>query len=263
MTFGARSSRGELHNDYQPIVATVDGRIVGAEALVRWDHPARGLVMPTVMIPLAEGSGAISEIGKWVLEQACEDRRRWCQGAAGPSFTIAVNVSPQQLVDPGFVATVSAVLHRTTTPPGCLSLEVTEGVFLQDSEIALEVLDELKKLGVKIVLDDFGTGYSSLTYLRQLPVDIVKIDQGFVANILLDRSSRSIVTKVVELAHLLEMGVVAEGVETVEQHQAIAALGSESCQGFYFARPMRAIDLDNLMRRFDNAGSYLPVVGVS
>jgi diguanylate cyclase (GGDEF)-like protein len=252
-------SRGELHNDYQPIVATIDGRIVGAEALVRWDHPTRGQIEPTVMVPLAEASGVIIEIGRWVLERACADRQHWCDGAVSPDFAISVNVSPQQLMEASFVTVVATVLHRTGTPPGSLSLEVTEGVFLQDSEHVLSVLGELKQLGVKIVLDDFGTGYSSLTYLRRLPIDIIKIDQGFIGNILLDRSSRSIVTKVVELAHLLEMGVVAEGVETVEQHQAVAALGGEACQGFYFARPMSADDLDALMRKADRADLYLPV----
>jgi diguanylate cyclase (GGDEF)-like protein len=254
--------RGELHNDYQPIVATIDGRIVGAEALVRWDHPTRGLIEPTVMVPLAEASGLITKIGRWVLERACADRQRWCDGAAGPDFAISVNVSPRQLMGPSFVTTVATALHRTRTPPGSLSLEVTEGVFSQDIEHVLGVLGELKQMGVKIVLDDFGTGYSSLTHLRRLPIDIVKLDPEIISNILADRSSRSIVTKVVELAHLLEMGVVAEGVETAEQHQAVAALGSEGSQGFYFARPMSADDLGTLIQKTDRADLCLPVEAV-
>ena len=251
--------RGQLHNDYQPIVATVDGRLVGAEALVRWDHPTRGMIPPSVMVPLAESTGQICEIGKWVLERACDDRRTWREHGIDDGFMIAVNVSAQQLMEPTFVALVSSVLNRTHTPPGCLNLEVTEGVFLQDSQRALEVLDELKLLGVKISLDDFGTGYSSLTYLQQLPIDVIKIDRGFIANILLDRSSHSIVTKVVELAHLLDMAVVAEGVETHQQHEAMMALGSESCQGFYFARPMSAAMFEALIPGGHSTPLLLPV----
>jgi diguanylate cyclase (GGDEF)-like protein len=240
--------RGELRTDYQPIVDTGNGRIVAVEALVRWVHPSRGLVMPTVLVPLAEQSGLITDIGRWVLEQACPDRNRWQNHHTG-ALTMSINVSASQLMSSDYVATLAAVLSGTDTDPELVTLEVTESVFVQDSEGALIVLDELKHLGVRLALDDFGTGYSSLNYLKRFPIDVVKIDQGFVADLEEDRASHAIVAKVVELAHLLGMMVVAEGVETAEQCKELAALGCDFCQGFYFARPMCADDFDNLLDR--------------
>ena len=235
---GGAIARGELRVEYQPIVRTKDGRVVGAEALLRWDHPARGKITPTVSVPLAEQAGLIGEIGRWVLEQACADRHRWTGAAGSPDFGIAVNVSTYQLMAPDFVATVADVLASTGTPPGSLTLEITENVFIHDSERALTVLDELKRLGVLLSLDDFGTGYSSLVYLDRFPVDIVKIDREFVSKVTEDGPTRTIVGKIIELSHMLDLRVIAEGVETVEQLHAIEALGSECCQGYYFARPM-------------------------
>ncbi|MDQ6724624.1 MAG: EAL domain-containing protein [Actinomycetota bacterium] len=238
-------ARGELRLEYQPIVTTTDGRIVGVEALVRWAHPSRGLISPAALIPLAEQSGLITEIGRWVLEQAC--------GRAGhgrhkvDDLATAVNVSPHQLMSPDFTATVEDVLRRTRTQPGMLTLEVTESVFVQDSERALVVLDGLKRLGVVLALDDFGTGYSSLSYLKRFPVDVVKIDKGFVADMGHDPASHAIVAAVVDLAHVLGLTVVAEGVETVGQHAEVAALGCELAQGYYFGRPMSADALEVLM----------------
>jgi diguanylate cyclase (GGDEF)-like protein len=252
-------SRGELRAEYQPIVRTEDGRVVGVEALLRWDHPTRGPVPPLTLIPLAEQTGLITPIGRWVLERACIDRHRWKGQNGHDDLGVAVNVSPHQLMAPDFVGTVAEVLANTDTPPGLLTLEVTETVFITDSQRALIVLQELKQLGVILALDDFGTGYSSLLYLNEFPVDVVKIDRGFTAKVTYDRASRAIVGKVIELAHLLDLGVITEGVETIEQLRAVAALGSESCQGYYFARPMAADNLDLLTRR---AGTgldlYLP-----
>ena len=161
---------------------------------------------------------------------------------------MAVNVSAYQLMSPDFVAAVGTVLRESSTDPRLLTLEMTESVFLQDSERAHVVLSELKKMGVNLALDDFGTGYSSLNYLKRFPIDIVKIDQGFVADMTDDPASHAIVSAVIELAHLLGMTVVAEGVETVEQRDQLALLGCDHSQGFYFARPMPAEDLDVLMR---------------
>jgi diguanylate cyclase (GGDEF)-like protein len=251
--------RGELRTDYQPIVDTGDGRIVGVEALVRWVHPSRGLVMPSVLVPLAERSGLITEIGRWVLEQVCPARNRWQNRPHTGDLTMSMNVSACQLMSPDYVATVAAVLSATDTDPELVTLEVTESVFVQDSERALVVLGELKHLGVRLALDDFGTGYSSLNYLKRFPIDVVKIDQGFVAELERDRASHAIVAKVVELAHLLGMTVVAEGVETAEQCKEVASLGCDICQGYYFARPMCADDFDNLLDRGVAGGSlHLP-----
>ena len=163
-------------------------------------------------------------------------------------LTVAVNVSAYQLMSPDFVGAVDNVLSDTGTDPRLLTLEMTESVFLQDSERAQVVLGELKKIGVNLALDDFGTGYSSLNYLKQFPIDIVKIDRGFVADMNDDPASHAIVSAVIELAHLLGMTVVAEGVETIEQRDQLASLGCDNCQGFYFAHPMSANDMDALIR---------------
>ena len=251
--------RGELHTEYQPIVATGNGRITGVEALLRWAHPTRGMVPPATLVPLAEQSGLIEGIGQWVLEQAWADRQHWQGERKDDDLGMSVNVSAQQLTSDSFVAGVASVLTRSD--PHLLTLEVTESVFVRDSERALVVLNELKDIGVMLALDDFGTGYSSLSYLKQFPVDIVKVDQAFVSDIGRDAASRTIVGAVIQLAHDLGMTVVAEGVETVEQRDAIARLGCDSCQGFYFARPMTARHLDTLIEHPANTSSpHLPVL---
>jgi diguanylate cyclase (GGDEF)-like protein len=236
---GEAVERGELHIEYQPIVCTNDGGFNSVEALLRWDHPRRGAVAPAVIIPLAEESGLIIEIGRWVLEHACIDGKQWSDGHIedGP-LNLAINVSAHQLMAPDFVAMVTTTLADTNTDPGLLTLEITEGVLVRDTRRALSVLTELKQLGLLLALDDFGTGYSSLSYLKRFPVDTIKIDQSFITDIVRDKSSHAIVSKTIELAHLLDLVVVCEGVETQEQHWAIAALDSDFCQGFYFARPM-------------------------
>lgn len=236
--------RSELRLEYQPIVSAIDGRIIGVEALVRWSHPTRGLVPPGTLIPLAEQSGCIDEIGRWVLDQACRDQRRW---RGTEELKVSVNVSAHQLMSHDFAATVEDVLRATGTPPEVVTLEVTESVFLQDSERALVVLNDLKRLGLTLALDDFGTGYSSLSYLRRFPVDVVKIDRTFVAELGGDQASLAIVSAVVDLAHALGLTVVAEGVETPGQHREVAALGCDACQGYHFARPMPADEMDALM----------------
>jgi diguanylate cyclase (GGDEF)-like protein len=252
------SARGELRAVYQPIIATGDGRITGAEALLRWDHPSRGSVAPTLFIPLAEQSDLIGGIGRWVLDRACRDRFCRPDASGTDDLNMSVNVSANQLMSPDFTATVAAVLSGADTDPTMVTLEMTESVFVQDTERALVVLGELKDLGVTLALDDFGTGYSSLTYLKRFPIDIVKIDQDFVADLEGDEASYSIVFTVVELAHLLGMTVVAEGVETAGQHEQLVALGCDYCQGFYFARPMSAAALHTLIQLPDSAGTLHP-----
>jgi diguanylate cyclase (GGDEF)-like protein len=238
--------RGELRTVYQPIVRTADGRVTGAEALLRWSDPVRGLVSPETIVPLAEQSGLIIEIGRWVLEQACRDRSEWGDAHRRADLMISVNVSTQQLMSADFVATVATVLSDTGTPPEVLTLEVTESVFVHDGDRALSVLNDLRDLGVSMALDDFGTGYSSLSYLQRFPVDVVKIDKGFIAE-LGNPTTSAIASAVVGLSHVLGMSVVAEGVETSEQLIDVAALECEACQGFYFARPMAADDMRVLL----------------
>jgi diguanylate cyclase (GGDEF)-like protein len=256
---GARI-RGELKNAYQPIVGTAAGQITGVEALVRWSHPLRGLVAPSLLIPLAERVGLINEIGTAVLDEACADSRRWPLSAGSEGIPISVNVSALQLMAPDFKATVLVALSERGTDPGLLTLEVTEDIFVQDSDRALVVLRELKSLGVRLALDDFGTGYSSLNYLKRFPVDVVKIDQSLVAEMALDAASSAIIAAVVDVAHTLGMTVVAEGVETAGQREQLASLGCDYCQGYYFARPMFAGEMDRLVEGSTAVGAvYLPI----
>jgi diguanylate cyclase (GGDEF)-like protein len=246
--------RGELHIEYQPIVAALDGRLAGVEALLRWTHPDRGIVSPTVFIPFAEQSGQIVELGQWVLEQAWSDHHRW-QTADPSNIGMSVNVSAHQFMSVGFVASVAAVLDRAPVDPGLLTLEVTERVFVRDEERALVVLSELKNLGVKLALDDFGTGYSSLGYLNTLPIDTIKLNQVFVGNLTDDPGSHTILASVIGLAHGLGMTVVCEGIETAKQHTRLIKLGSDFCQGFYFAKPMPAPKLGALIQRQADEGT--------
>jgi diguanylate cyclase (GGDEF)-like protein len=249
--------RNELHVEYQPIVTTRGGHLTGVEALLRWTHPSRGAVPPTVFIPFAEQSGQIVELGQWVLAQACSDREGW-QRKRPDQLLMSVNVSPYQLMSAGFAHMVAAVLETTGTDAAMLTLEVTERVLVQDEARAVIVLDELKEIGVKLALDDFGTGYSSLGYLEALPIDTIKIDQTFVAKLTADPSRHTIVSSIIQLAHGLGMTVVAEGVETVEQHQTLTMLGADTCQGFYFARPMPARAIDVLIAGSSTSFPHTP-----
>ena len=251
--------RRELHLDYQPIVESSGGQITGVEALLRWTHPSRGPIPPAVFIPFAEQSGQIVDLGAWVLEQACADRQNWQRASSAP-ITVAVNVSVQQFMSPGLAQTVAAALADTSTDPALLTLEMTESVFVRDESRALVVLGELKRIGVKLALDDFGTGYSSLSSLNAMPIDSIKIDQSFVAKLDDQPSTHEIVSAIIGLAHGLRMSVVAEGVETAEQHSELTQLGSDLCQGFYFAKPMSATLLDPLIRIQTNGDSaHLPI----
>jgi diguanylate cyclase (GGDEF)-like protein len=251
--------RNELHLQYQPIVDSSDGRITGVEALMRWTHPSHGPISPAVFIPFAEQSGQILNMGRWALEQACADRQSW-QRDLSTDITMWVNVSVHQLMAAGLAQTVAAALSSTSTDPALLTLEVTENVFVHDEHRALVVLEELKRIGVKLALDDFGTGYSSLGHLNTMPIDALKVDQSFVAKLTDRPGSRDIVSAIVGLAHGLGMRVIAEGVETAEQRDELAELGCDLCQGFYFAEPMVEALIQPLMRAQDGGGfSHLPV----
>lgn len=243
---GHAVAKGQVRLMYQPIVRTSDGSVVGAEALLRWDHPTRGPIEPDVLIPLAEYTGAIIEVGQWVLQRACLDRQRW-QDVNSVDFVISVNVSPIQLLAPDFVEGVTKILQNTDTAGRYVCLEVTESALVHDAAQAVVILNELKELGILLALDDFGTGYSSLSYLQDFPVDIIKIDQKFIAELVNDSASRAIVAKTIELAHLLDLVVISEGVETSEQSHEINQLDSDLCQGFFFWEPLSAIALDDVM----------------
>jgi diguanylate cyclase (GGDEF)-like protein len=256
------AERGELQVAYQPIVAAGDARLTAAEALLRWNHPDRGSVPPTVLIPLAEQSGMIIGIGRWVLEQACSARRHW-QMHRTDDLAVSVNVSAHQLMTAGFVDIVEAVLDSASTDARLLILETTESVFVREGERALGVLNDLKDVGVQLALDDFGTGYSSLGYLMRFPVDIIKLDRTFIADLGRDPASDTIVSSVIHLAHDLGMTIVAEGMETAGQHEELTRLGCDSCQGFYFARPMSASSLDRLIEHSPDGSTRLPARALS
>ena len=238
--------RDELRLLYQPQFGCGDDEVVGAEALVRWHNPERGMVPPSEFIEAAEESGVIVEIGAWVLDEACRQAAEW-QAYAPPGFTVHVNLSPRQLADANVVPLVRHTLARHGLAPERLGLEITEGALMDDPEVAARTLEQLSELGVQISVDDFGTGYSSLAYLQRFPVDTLKIDRFFVSRITEDPKTAGLVRGIVGLADALGLGTVAEGVETEEQQRAVRDLGCHSYQGFLRARPGAADIVTSLL----------------
>lgn len=230
---------GRLRLAYQPIVGALDGKVRGVEALLRWMHPEYGNLPPDLVVPLAERAGLIHEIGIWVLEQTCSDAASW-RDADGEPLDVSVNISPLQLACGDVAGAAAALFRRTGFRPERVTFELTESALLDDDGRAAFVLEDLRSMGVRVALDDFGTGYSSLGYLKQLPIDVVKIDRMFVADLHCDRSSRMIVDAVTDLAHGMGMTVVAEGIETAAQLRAVRLPGCDACQGFLFSRPLWA-----------------------
>ena len=243
---------------YQPLVRSTDGLIVGAEALLRWTDATRGAVPPSVVVAVAERSELINGIGAWVLQRSLEDHHRWLAQHPGVTLDLAVNVSVRQLLTPGFVDTVARVLAATGTATDMVILEVTENVLLDDAGRAQSVLNELRETGVRIALDDFGTGFSSLSYLRQLPIDIIKIDRSFIADIDVPPGGGAILAAVTNLAHVLQLPVTAEGVETQHQHDKVSAIGCELAQGFFYARPMSSMAIEQLLGENGGGAGHLP-----
>ncbi|SDB07523.1 diguanylate cyclase (GGDEF) domain-containing protein [Desulfonatronum thiosulfatophilum] len=231
--------RNEFVLFYQPIICLASGRAAGVEALIRWFHPAQGMVSPGEFIPLAEETGLILPIGRWVLERACLDMLRFAEdmGFSEPMM-VSVNLSAKQFAQADLYEQVEAIIECTGFPPQCLKLEITESVIMENAEAAVRILDRLKKLGIKISIDDFGTGYSSLSYLNRFSADILKIDRSFVSRMHLGGENLEIVRTIVTLAQAMKMLVIAEGVETKEELEALTALKCEYAQGFYFAKPM-------------------------
>jgi diguanylate cyclase (GGDEF)-like protein len=237
--------REEFRVFFQPEVSISGDKIIGLEALVRWEHPERGLVGPGEFIGLAEETGMIVQIGEWVLRDACRHAVEWQRRRSEP-LTLRVNVSARQLAEEGLPQTVADVIAESGIEPGRLCLEVTESVLIEDPELTIRKLSELKDLGVQIAVDDFGTGYSSLEYLRRLPVDCVKIDRSFVRGLPDSSEDAAIVSAVIELGHTLKLSVTAEGVETKEQLGNLQAVGCDTAQGFLFYRPEPPETVDKL-----------------
>jgi diguanylate cyclase len=221
---------------------------VGMEALLRWNHPVRGAIGPTEFIPIAEESGLIVPIGRWVLEGACRQARAW-QDAHGAPVSISVNVSALQIAEDGLAAIVAETLRQTGVGPGSLTLEITESVLLGDADVVIARLTQLKSLGVRLAIDDFGTGYSSLSYLRFLPVDVLKIDRTFVAGVDSGAAERAVVRSIVSLSHVLGLRTVAEGIETDEQLAALRTIGAHMGQGHLFAKPLDVVAMGNYLER--------------
>jgi EAL domain-containing protein (putative c-di-GMP-specific phosphodiesterase class I) len=231
----------QLRLFYQPELDLVTGRVVGFEALVRWEHPTRGLVPPNDFIPLAEETGEIVAIGQWVLAEACRQTRAWQSSLPQLGrFTMAVNLSAKEFMEPDLTWRVAKTLRNAGVRPDMLRIEITESVLMRDVALARKVFFELKGLGVEIAIDDFGTGYSSLNYLRRLPTDVLKVDRSFVTDVDHDEREASIVRAVVNVAKALDLKVVAEGIERPEQVQILADIGCSTAQGFYFSRPQPA-----------------------
>ncbi len=253
--------RSELRLYYQPLVDLRCGAIVGVEALLRWQHPERGIVPPLSFIPLAEETGLILPIGRWVLRTACDQVRDWQRRhpSAGPLF-VSVNLSAREFAQADLVQDVAAILDATGLDPATLELEITESVVMDQSEASVERLRGLRALGVRLVLDDFGTGYSSLSYLRRLPLDTIKIDQSFVAGLGSDDANLPIVQAIIGLAHGLGIDVVAEGIETAEQLAWLRQLACDRGQGYLYARPLPAAELEALLAASPGDQVVLPAL---
>jgi diguanylate cyclase (GGDEF)-like protein/PAS domain S-box-containing protein len=233
--------RQELRVVFQPVVSMADGEAIGCEALLRWDHPERGELLPGAFLRIAEDDGLIVPIGAWVLEESCRQLAAW--RAQGRDLWVSVNVSARQLGQVDFVAVVERALRETGVPAGSICLEVTETAVLRRPEMARRALEALRILGVRVALDDFGLGYSSLTHLKALPVDVVKVDRSFVADLVRSTEDRAVVEAVITLARRMGLTVIAEGVETEDQDELLRQMGCPVVQGYLYGRPAPAADV--------------------
>jgi EAL domain-containing protein (putative c-di-GMP-specific phosphodiesterase class I) len=241
-------TEGELRVYYQPQVDIASGRIVGAEALVRWQSPTEGLIAPARFIPLAEATGLIGDIDDWVLHETCLQGQRWRE-AGLPPLTLAVNLSAYQFLQGNIGQTVADVLQSTGFPARYLELELTESALMQRETEANEILHRLKVLGVRVAIDDFGTGYSSLAYLKMFPLDVLKIDKRFVDDIPTDHDGMEIVTAIIAMGHALRLKVLAEGVESQEQLDYLKTQGCDQFQGYLTSQPVSAAAFEALLRQ--------------
>jgi Amt family ammonium transporter len=240
--------RSELRLHYQPLVSLGTGEVVGMEALLRWEHPTRGMIAPLSFIPMAEETGLILPIGRWVIETACHRLRDWQRRLpAAAGLSISVNLSARQFAESGLIGSVAGILDHAGLDPACLELEITESVVMDQSEASVERLQGLRALGVQLALDDFGTGYSSLSYLRRLPLDTIKVDRSFVSGLGTDPADTPIVQAVISLAHGLGIDVVAEGIETEAQAASLQELDCDRGQGYLFSRPLPEAAMEALL----------------
>ena len=240
--------RGELRLHYQPLVRLDTGEIVGAEALIRWDHPDRGMLAPDRFLPVAEESGLIVQLGEWAVGEACRRLRDWDRRSGGdPAFGLAVNLSARELTHADVVSTVLNAVRRSGLAPHRLTIEVTESTAMADRDSGFRALRELSDAGVRIAIDDFGTGYSSLDHLREMPADILKIDRSFVAGMAANSPDSALVAAAIAMGRALDMVVIAEGIETSEQAADLRDLGCPLGQGYLFSRPVPPEEIDSLL----------------
>ncbi|MFQ5968022.1 MAG: putative bifunctional diguanylate cyclase/phosphodiesterase [Acidimicrobiia bacterium] len=233
---------------YQPKLWLETGQVTGVEALLRWDHPEMGAVMPGQFIPIAEDTDLILPLGEWVLTEACHQAREWMDSSL-PNISVSVNVAARQFRHGDLVETVGRALRDSGVDPKLIELELTEGTLIEDTEMTRRTLERLKKMGVRISIDDFGTGYSSLSYLKQFPIDYLKIDRSFITDLEREPDSMAIPTAVIRLAHSLSLKVIAEGVETPEQHEILSELGCDIAQGYLFGKPVRPLEIEEIVRK--------------
>jgi diguanylate cyclase (GGDEF)-like protein len=250
----------QLRLFYQPKISVRTGAMTGVEALVRWEHPERGLLLPDTFIPLAEDSGLIRHIGRWVLHTACAQALAWQAQGTGP-IRVAVNLSPRQFSDERLAIEVAHALAQTELPAELLELEITESMMMEHPERAAETLREIKDMGVHVSIDDFGTGYSSLARLKKFPIESVKIDRSFIRDIATDPDDAAIVSAVIAMAHSLRLKVIAEGVETAEQVRFLRERACDEIQGFYYSRPVPPSEIPAFGAR--HHGGRLEVVGAA
>jgi EAL domain-containing protein (putative c-di-GMP-specific phosphodiesterase class I) len=245
--------RGEFVVHYQPIVDFETGAARGVEALVRWNHPTRGLLSPIEFIPIAEETGAIVPLGAWVLGEACRQTAAWRASHEGAArLGVSVNLSTRQLLEPDLVTQVRETLEDSGLEPAALTLELTEGTLMQDVEETVEKLRELKALGVRLAIDDFGTGSSSLGYLQRFPIDALKIDKSFVDGIAVhDSEDPALVRAIVQMASTLSLDTIAEGIEGADQLDELRSAGCRTGQGYLFARPLQADALEAFLNAAD------------
>jgi polar amino acid transport system substrate-binding protein len=230
---------------YQPKVNINTKKIVGMEALIRWQHPEFGIILPSDFISLAEETGIIIPIGEWILRAACIQNKIWID--AGFNLEVSVNLSARQFQQPNLLQVITEILEETDFPPELLNLEVTESSIMKNADSAISMLTEIKKKGIKISIDDFGTGYSSLGYLKSLPIDTLKIDKSFVNDVTTNQDDAALVMAIITLAHNLRLKVIAEGVETEEQFRFLHLLRCDECQGYLFSKPVPSDDFKNLL----------------
>jgi len=241
-------ARNELVLYYQPKVDGATRMVTGMEALIRWMHPDKGLIPPMEFIPLAEANGLIIPIGEFVTGAACRQIKTW-QAAGCRQMQIALNVSSRQFDQKNFTEVIRGILLDTMISPQCLALEITESTLMQNPEKAIQILTELKAMGIEIAIDDFGTGYSSLSYLKRLPLDFLKIDQSFIKNLASDPSDQAIVKATIAMAHGLNLKTIAEGVETEEQLSFLQEHGCDEIQGYFFSRPLPAEEIPGILAK--------------